>query len=538
MESSKSRLAFLLVFIISLVYLINNWFLQDDAFISFRYALNFANGHGFVFNTDERVEGYTNFLWTLVTGYGFRLNLTPEVITYSLSLICFLIAFYLFSRILENITRDRERVLIASLALFLNFSFSSYLSGGLESAFQIVLNLLLFHLVVRNEKDKNHNSYLFISIACAMLVLNRLDSLIWVAIFILYLLYDLYILEIPIPKKINRILLLFSPFILIIGAWSFWKLNYYGEILPNTFYLKIGVKPSLLKTLMRGIAFEVFFVIAYFILPLLFITFLFLKKRLRIKLVDSNKGTLIALVIVLLLYNLYFLWIGGDFMEFRFQAPLIPFYMILIFKLIETKKYSFIVSLLLVFNSFIYSFSFRSAISGFESVPYLKHHIYSKSNDWKGIGEILNSMFDETDVRIAVSPAGAIPYYSNLYSIDMLGLNNKEVAKNGLKYLDTPGHYKISSIDYLKEKNANLIIGHPWMVRKEKTEEILKGLRFESFERLLPGLKKEDVAGEELSVLEVQVNDEFNLICWYLTPHQLVEDFIQKENLKKTTIQF
>src|SRR5262245_14911733 len=38
----------------------------DDAFISFRYARNLANGNGLVFNPGERVEGYTNFLWTVV----------------------------------------------------------------------------------------------------------------------------------------------------------------------------------------------------------------------------------------------------------------------------------------------------------------------------------------------------------------------------------------------------------------------------------------------------------------------------------------
>ena len=34
--------------------------LIDDAYISFRYAKNFINGHGFVFNIGEKVEGYTS----------------------------------------------------------------------------------------------------------------------------------------------------------------------------------------------------------------------------------------------------------------------------------------------------------------------------------------------------------------------------------------------------------------------------------------------------------------------------------------------
>jgi arabinofuranosyltransferase len=41
-------------------------FVQDDAYISWRYADNFARGWGLVWNHGERVEGYTNFLWTLI----------------------------------------------------------------------------------------------------------------------------------------------------------------------------------------------------------------------------------------------------------------------------------------------------------------------------------------------------------------------------------------------------------------------------------------------------------------------------------------
>ncbi|MBI3872388.1 MAG: hypothetical protein HY304_04850, partial [candidate division Zixibacteria bacterium] len=41
------------------------WFTQDDAYISYRYARNALDGQGLVFNTGERVEGYTNFLWVI-----------------------------------------------------------------------------------------------------------------------------------------------------------------------------------------------------------------------------------------------------------------------------------------------------------------------------------------------------------------------------------------------------------------------------------------------------------------------------------------
>ncbi|MFJ8915688.1 hypothetical protein [Amycolatopsis sp. NPDC102389] len=40
--------------------------IAEDAYITFRYAQNIADGNGPVFNTGERIEGYTNFLWMIV----------------------------------------------------------------------------------------------------------------------------------------------------------------------------------------------------------------------------------------------------------------------------------------------------------------------------------------------------------------------------------------------------------------------------------------------------------------------------------------
>ena len=52
---------------------------QDDAFISFRYAANLLDGHGLVYNPGERVEGYTNFLWTLLLAGAMGLGANPVI---------------------------------------------------------------------------------------------------------------------------------------------------------------------------------------------------------------------------------------------------------------------------------------------------------------------------------------------------------------------------------------------------------------------------------------------------------------------------
>ena len=49
----------------------------DDSFISFRYAENLVSGHGLVYNVGERVEGYSNLLWTLLVALWMRLGFDP-----------------------------------------------------------------------------------------------------------------------------------------------------------------------------------------------------------------------------------------------------------------------------------------------------------------------------------------------------------------------------------------------------------------------------------------------------------------------------
>ena len=54
-------------------------FTYDDAYISFRYAANLVAGHGLVYNPGEFIEGYTNFLWTLLIAAGMQIGVGPHI---------------------------------------------------------------------------------------------------------------------------------------------------------------------------------------------------------------------------------------------------------------------------------------------------------------------------------------------------------------------------------------------------------------------------------------------------------------------------
>lgn len=58
--------ALICIVLAGFVHQLSYGIMADDAFISFRYANHLASGKGFVFNPGERVEGYSNFLPTVL----------------------------------------------------------------------------------------------------------------------------------------------------------------------------------------------------------------------------------------------------------------------------------------------------------------------------------------------------------------------------------------------------------------------------------------------------------------------------------------
>jgi hypothetical protein len=69
--------ALVAVFLLHALYLSG---IAEDAFISFRYARNWVNGAGLVWNPGEApVEGYTNFLWVALAAGMLALGFDPLV---------------------------------------------------------------------------------------------------------------------------------------------------------------------------------------------------------------------------------------------------------------------------------------------------------------------------------------------------------------------------------------------------------------------------------------------------------------------------
>src|SRR4051794_19779493 len=109
-------------------------FVTDDAYISFVYSRNFAEHGELAFNLGSPVEGYTNFLWTLILGLLMVLGISPEWSSRVLGTACALVTLYVIFRATERaLERKTPWAAIPSLLLACSSGFACWTSGGLET---------------------------------------------------------------------------------------------------------------------------------------------------------------------------------------------------------------------------------------------------------------------------------------------------------------------------------------------------------------------------------------------------------------------
>ena len=154
-------------------------FIQDDAFISFRYADNFVRGKGLVWNTGEKVEGYTNFLWTILISVPLYLNLDAVKFSFVLGVFLFVLSLYFTYRLALTLLRSQHLAILAVLLLGTNYSFSSYATGGMETQLQTCLFVASLFLLCESIAKNSWSPFrlLMLSVLLSLAILTRLDSL-------------------------------------------------------------------------------------------------------------------------------------------------------------------------------------------------------------------------------------------------------------------------------------------------------------------------------------------------------------------------
>lgn len=502
-----------------------NRFIQDDAFISFRYADNFVRGKGLVFNEGERVEGYTNFLWTIIVSIPLLLKLDPVKFVFGLGLILFELSLYFTYRVAAGLFRSQHLALLTVLLLGTNYTFSSYATGGLETQLQTCLLLagmwMLIEIVWQDRWSPAR--LLLLSVLLSLAVLTRLDSSIMVFVVLSVMLFAIFRAKGSKTQKTARVVLVLTPLLLVVGAWLFWKLRFYGSVLPNSFYVKVAS----LNSLKRGLIYVCLFFYSYWLVLFPFLFLIFARRIWR-----CENRVWVVLAISIILWLSYVVFVGGDFMEFRFIVPVLPlvFLCIVWLALVQVRRSGLQLGLILLLlaGSLHHALTFTNPALRYydvESTKGLSDLLYRDRTDWVGIGNVLGEVFNhDPNVTIGITAAGAIPFYSRLKTIDILGLNDQWVARHGEIVASKPGHQRRATINYLIERKVNLLIGHPQMV---PIESDLRGAPLNDYYFYVK-ITKNDRLPANSKIIEIPINSAYKLRVLYLVETPLVDETIKK----------
>jgi hypothetical protein len=203
----------------------------DDAYISFRYAANLAAGEGLVFNPGERVEGYSNLLWTLGAAVAIRAGIEPMLAAKLAGLLSLLLTLVILHRLLGR-TVDGLPARAAGLLLFALSVPSAYWSvQGMETPFfTLLLTAAFWRLGEELDPDRPAGfpwSALLLAAAC----LTRPEGPIYLAAV---LGARVSAGRRPWRRDLAWLALFLGPLALHLA----WRRAYYGEWLPNTYFAK------------------------------------------------------------------------------------------------------------------------------------------------------------------------------------------------------------------------------------------------------------------------------------------------------------
>jgi len=436
-------------------------FVCDDAFISFRYAKNFVAGLGLVFNRDERVEGYTNFLWVMVSAAVLKLGGAPEVWAPRLGALCAIAALVLWVIQLER--RAPWCGVIAGALLAASPIFAGWATGGLETGlFTLLVSVAFLAALSIRERGAMRSVW---ANASALAPMTRPDGLLFGAATGILLAIDVLRRRLP----ASRLVVWSAVFLATYGAYFAWRFWYYGHLLPNTFAVKAGGGSMLHAGLEYLALAEGRY---HFELPLLAGPAL-LALREPAGLSRRELSVWAAFVIPFLVYVAV---MGGDFMDlFRFLAPLMPLFAwlaaILLTALAGAMERRFarglgVATVLLVIGAWSF-LNLRDSIEstrasnrgGLDSIGLMREY----SADWARVGRFFASGTDPADT-IATTAAGIIPYYCGLYTIDELGLVAPDLSRYRRLPARRPGHDLMIKGSALIELRPHFILGHPRVV--------------------------------------------------------------------------
>lgn len=211
--------------------------LWDDAMVSMRYARNLAIGNRLVWNAGESVEGFSNLGLTLVMAGIHRLPLdrTKTALVFQLlNLAALMWSIVLVRNIARRVFDSELAGLVAGLGVMACGPLAVLALQGTDVTAICLIILIATHRVVRaTEHGEDWPSGIYTVLALG--IVCRLDF------FVVYLVFAAVSLAFTGGRaSVPRALVLFA--ITVVAILGFQRF-YYGDALPNTYYLKMAGQP-------------------------------------------------------------------------------------------------------------------------------------------------------------------------------------------------------------------------------------------------------------------------------------------------------
>lgn len=234
--------------------------LFDDAMISMTYGRTLAETGELVWYPGaERIQGFTNPLWTLFMAGLHLLGLSGSIASLTVSfagILSMMIAALASSSVAASLDpasySDRNRIRYAVvLAVPITFPLAFWTLRGMEVGVLAACAALLSSLIYsygRNQTRGMLSRWLFLAVA-AVGIATRLDFLVVASAYLLG--------QIAFNSAFRPVVLRCVAAIAALVVWVafvlFIQYVYYGEALPNTYYLKIDGYSTVARSI-RGLA--------------------------------------------------------------------------------------------------------------------------------------------------------------------------------------------------------------------------------------------------------------------------------------------
>ncbi|HOH32088.1 MAG TPA: hypothetical protein PLC40_20585, partial [Candidatus Hydrogenedentes bacterium] len=274
----------------------------DDAYISMRTVDNFTHGYGLTWNIGERVQAYTHPLWmffiSAIYYFSHDAFLTLIIVSTAVTMTALGVAIW-------GVARSPAAAAAGLFVLMFSRAFTDFSTSGLENPMTHLL-LALF-MTVYLHRQWTPAVLGLLTLLAALLSLNRMDLVLLVAPAVAWVW-----LSLRSWRASWAVLLGGLPLVL----WMLFSLFYYGFPFPNTAYAKLGAGVASGAMIQQSLN--------YYSHTLTKDpgTLLVIALGAGWPILARN-GKFSVLSAGILLYLLYIVRIGGDFMGNRFfTAPL------------------------------------------------------------------------------------------------------------------------------------------------------------------------------------------------------------------------